>query len=63
MPTSLTKLAWLFEHIQQQVPAINLDNVLAGTIDSWILWNLTDRKVHVDHTNASRTIHNLASHS
>jgi glycerol kinase len=39
---SATKLAWLLEHIQRwQDPPIDLDNVLAGTIDTWILWNLT----------------------
>lgn len=54
---SATKLAWLLQHIQQQSPPINLDNVLAGTIDSWILWNLTGGKVHAtDHSNASRTM-------
>ena len=37
---SATKLAWLLQHSQQQSPSINLGNVLAGTIDSWILWNL-----------------------
>lgn len=62
---SATKLAWLLEHIQQQSPTINLDNVLAGTIDSWILWNLTGGQAHAtDHSNASRTmLMNLASHS
>jgi glycerol kinase len=55
---SATKLAWLLEHIQQwQDPAIDLDNVLAGTIDTWILWNLTGGQVHAtDHSNASRTM-------
>jgi glycerol kinase len=60
---SATKLAWLLQHIQQQSPSINLGNVLAGTIDSWILWNLTGGKVHAtDHSNASRTmLMNLAA--
>ena len=54
---SATKLAWLLDRIQQEKPDINLDNVLAGTIDSWILWNLTGRKVHAtDHSNACRTM-------
>jgi glycerol kinase len=55
---SATKLAWLLEHIQrQQDPPIDLDNVLAGTIDTWILWNLTGRQVHAtEHSNASRTM-------
>jgi glycerol kinase len=55
---SATKLAWLLEHIQrQQDPPIDLDNVLAGTIDTWILWNLTGARVHAtEHSNASRTM-------
>lgn len=52
---SATKLAWLLSHIQQQ--QINLDNLLAGTVDSWILWKLTGGRVHAtDHSNASRTM-------
>ncbi len=55
---SATKLAWLLEHIQRwQAPPIDLDNVLAGTIDTWILWNLTGGQVHeTEHSNASRTM-------
>jgi glycerol kinase len=55
---SATKLAWLLEHIQRwQDPSVDLDNVLAGTIDTWILWNLTGGQVHAtDHSNASRTM-------
>ncbi len=50
---SATKLRWLLDHIQ----GIDLNTVLAGTIDSWILWNLTNGKVHAtDHSNASRTL-------
>ena len=55
---SATKLAWLLEHIQRwQDPPIDLDNVLAGTIDTWILWNLTGGQIHAtEHSNASRTM-------
>ena len=54
---SATKLAWLLEHIQGQDPPIDLDNILAGTIDTWILWNLTGGQVHAtEHSNASRTM-------
>lgn len=50
---SATKLSWLLD----SVAGIDLDNVLAGTIDTWVLWNLTGRKVHAtDHSNASRTM-------
>jgi glycerol kinase len=54
---SATKLAWLLYWAKQNLSNLNWDNVLAGTIDTWILWNLTGRKVHAtDHSNASRTM-------
>ncbi|PSN18489.1 glycerol kinase [filamentous cyanobacterium CCP5] len=55
---SATKLAWMLEQAQQaQDPPVDFDQVLAGTVDSWVLWNLTGRKVHAtDHSNASRTM-------
>lgn len=56
---SATKLSWLLEHF----PGVDLKNILAGTIDTWVLWNLTGGKVHAtDHSNASRTmLMNLAT--
>ncbi len=60
---SATKLNWLLETVKKQ--GINdLSSVLAGTIDSWALWNLTGRNVHAtDHSNASRTmLLNLSTH-
>lgn len=54
---SATKLTWLLEWVRREQPTLNLDNVLAGTIDSWVLWNLTGTQVHAtDHSNASRTM-------
>ena len=54
---SASKLAWLLDWVKQNKPEVNLDHVLAGTIDTWILWNLTGRRVHgTDHSNASRTM-------
>jgi len=54
---SATKLAWLIEWVQQNLPDTNWDNVMAGTIDTWALWNLTGRQVHAtDVSNASRTM-------
>jgi glycerol kinase len=53
---SATKLHWLLDWVKQNK---NVDpaNLLAGTIDSWALWNLTGGKVHrTDHSNASRTM-------
>ncbi|MBE9200672.1 MULTISPECIES: glycerol kinase GlpK [unclassified Nodularia (in: cyanobacteria)] len=50
---SATKLRWLLDHCT----GVDRKNILAGTIDTWILWNLTGGKVHAtDHSNASRTM-------
>lgn len=54
---SATKLAWLIDWVKQNLPDTNWDNVMAGTVDTWALWNLTGRKVHAtDISNASRTM-------
>jgi glycerol kinase len=46
-----TKLAWLLDHIGPR------DGLLAGTIDTWVIWKLTGGRVHAtDATNASRTL-------
>lgn len=38
-------------------PDINFDNIIAGTVDTWVLWNLTGGRVHAtDYSNASRTM-------
>ena len=39
--------------------------LLCGTVDTWLLWNLTGGKTHAtDHTNASRTmLYNLHTHA
>lgn len=60
---SATKLAWLLDYIPREYPPIDLDNVLAGTIDTWIVWNLTGGQVHAtDDSNACRTmLMNLAT--
>lgn len=54
---SATKLAWLIDWVKQNLPDTNWDNVMAGTIDTWALWNLTGKQVHAtDVSNASRTM-------
>ncbi|MCW6037317.1 glycerol kinase GlpK [Spirulina subsalsa FACHB-351] len=60
---SATKLGWLLDWVKENQPEVNLENVLAGTVDTWVLWQLTGRKVHAtDHSNASRTmLMNLAT--
>ncbi|BAZ10676.1 glycerol kinase [Calothrix sp. NIES-4071] len=49
---SATKLKWLLDNIQN----LDINNTLAGTIDTWILWKLTNRIHATDHSNASRTM-------
>ncbi len=58
---SATKLAWLHEHVVSRSD-VHPDLILAGTIDTWILWQLTSGTVHAtDDSNASRTmLFNLA---
>jgi glycerol kinase len=62
---SASKLNWLLDHTKKQHldPPVEPEDMLAGTVDSWVLWNLTGRKVHAtDDSNASRTmLLNLAS--
>ncbi|MGB7274532.1 MAG: glycerol kinase GlpK [Geitlerinemataceae cyanobacterium] len=54
---SATKLAWLLDWVKREKPETNFENVLAGTIDTWALWNLTGGRVHAtDRSNASRTM-------
>jgi glycerol kinase len=48
-----TKLRWILDQVDNY-PA---DNLLFGTIDSWLIWKLTEGQVHAtDFTNASRTL-------
>jgi len=52
-----TKIKWILD----QVPGAQADafagNLLFGTIDTWILWNLSEERTHAtDYTNASRTM-------
>ena len=61
---SASKAAWILDHTDGTRLAARKGDLLFGTIDSWIIWNLTGGKVHAtDRTNASRTmmydIHNL----
>lgn len=54
---SATKLAWILDHVAGARAAAERGELLAGTIDSWLLWTLTGGRVHAtDATNASRTL-------
>jgi glycerol kinase len=52
-----TKLKWILDYIAVNNPDIKVNDLLFGTVDSWIIWHLTGGKVHAtDYSNASRTL-------
>ncbi len=54
---SATKLAWLLDNIPGSRERAARGELQFGTIDTWLIWNLTGGKVHcTDYTNASRTM-------
>lgn len=54
---SATKIHWILNTIEGAQEDAEKGNLLFGTIDSWLLWNLTNGKVHAtDYSNASRTM-------
>ena len=54
---SATKIKWVLNNIQSSKELLKEDRLLFGTIDTWLLWNLTEgRSYFTDATNASRTM-------
>lgn len=52
-----TKLKWILEHVDGARERAEAGELLFGTVDTWLIWNLTKGKVFVtDYTNASRTM-------
>ncbi len=52
-----TKIKWILDHVEGARERAERGEILFGTVDSWLIWNLTGGKVHVtDYTNASRTM-------
>ena len=52
-----TKLNWILENVPGAREKAEAGRLLFGTIDSWIIWKLTNGKVHVtDYSNASRIL-------
>ncbi|HEY2049772.1 MAG TPA: glycerol kinase GlpK [Caulobacteraceae bacterium] len=49
------KARWLLDHVEGVAAAAGRGELMFGTIDSWLIWNLTGRHV-TDVTNASRTM-------
>ena len=54
---SATKVRWILENVAGAQQRAEKGELAFGTIDSWLIWNLTDGRIHVtDVTNASRTM-------
>ncbi|MEM6646766.1 MAG: glycerol kinase GlpK [Bacteroidota bacterium] len=52
-----TKVAWILDHVEGARERAANGELAFGTIDSWLVWKLTDGATHVtDATNASRTL-------
>ena len=52
-----TKINWILDNIEGARSQAESDILLFGTIDTWLIWNLSKGKCHVtDYTNASRTL-------
>ncbi|MCB1556517.1 MAG: glycerol kinase GlpK [Alphaproteobacteria bacterium] len=54
---SATKLAWILDHVEGARARAERGDLAFGTVDSWLLWNLTGGDIHAtDTTNAARTM-------
>lgn len=54
---SATKIKWILDNVEGVRERAEKGELLFGTVDSWLIWNLTGGKVHcTDYTNASRTM-------
>ena len=52
-----TKIAWLLDQVDGARDRASAGELLAGTMDSWVIWKLTGGRIHAtDATNASRTL-------
>ncbi len=54
---SASKIAWILDNVEGARERANRGELLFGTVDTWLVWKLTEGRVHVtDRTNASRTM-------
>ncbi|MCO6361290.1 glycerol kinase GlpK [Paracoccus sp. 08] len=54
---SATKLKWILDHVDGARDRAQAGDLAFGTVDSWLIWNLTGGAVHAtDATNAARTM-------
>jgi glycerol kinase len=52
-----TKIKWIIDNVPGLKKRIDRGEILFGTVDTWVLWNLTGGKVHAtEPSNASRTM-------
>src|SRR6056297_925525 len=58
-----TKIKWILDNVENAREKSLKGDLLFGTIDTWLIWNLTNKEIHVtDYSNASRTmIYNIKS--
>ncbi len=54
---SATKIKWILDNVEGARKKADDGELLFGTVDTWIVWNLTGGKIHItDYSNASRTM-------
>ncbi|MDY3954480.1 MAG: FGGY family carbohydrate kinase, partial [Anaerovoracaceae bacterium] len=54
---SATKIKWILDHVENAGEKAEKGELLFGTVDTWLIWNLTGGRVHAtDYSNASRTM-------
>jgi len=54
---SATKIKWILDNVEGAREKARAGELMAGTVDTWLIWKLTDGRVFVtDRTNASRTM-------
>lgn len=54
---SATKIKWILDNVEGARDLAARGELLFGTVDTWLIWKLTDGRIHVtDRTNASRTM-------
>lgn len=58
-----TKIKWILDNVEGVREKAENGDILFGTIDTWLIWNLTGGKLHItDYSNASRTmVYNIKS--
>ncbi len=62
---SATKIRWILHNVPKAKRLADEDKLLFGTVDTWLLWNLTGGALHLtDYSNASRTLlFNIRKHT